>query len=176
MQRFGRMRRCSFFIFLLTIFLQNCGYRLQGSKTDLSPDIQSLAIPIFTNNTIQTGIESEVTRAFVEKFVSSKQLAVTTVQKADAQLIGTVISFTTYPVAVTTSTQVTSEYRATITIEISLKRERDGKILFREAMADWRNYPVSENLTVTEFNKIQAIRLISGLLAERAHDFILLNF
>jgi hypothetical protein len=170
------MRRCLLVIFFFGVFIQNCGYRLQGSKTDLSPDIQSLAIPIFTNHTIETGIETEVTRAFVEKFISSKQLSVTTVQKADAQLIGRVLTFTTFPVAVTTSTQVTSEYRATITIEISLKRERDGKILFLEKIADWRNYPVSDNLTVTEFNKIQAIRAISVLLAERAHDFILLNF
>ena len=166
----------SFSILLFAVFIQSCGYRLQGSATDLSPDIESLAIPIFTNGTMETGIESEVTRAFVEKFISSKRLSVTSSQKADAQILGTVLSFTTYPVAVTSSTQLTTEYRATITIEITLKRTRDGKILFREKMEDWRNYPVVEDLTATEYNKWQAIRLISVLLAERAHDFILLNF
>lgn len=176
MRRVGLAKRFSFYFFLFAIFIQNCGYRLQGSTTDLSPDIQSLAIPIFANGTVQTGIESEVTRAFVEKFISSKRLSVTSSQKADAQILGTVLSFITYPVAVTSSTQVTTEYRATITVEITLKRNKDGKILFREKMEEWRNYPVVEDLTATEYNKWQAIRLISVLLAERAHDFILLNF
>ena len=170
------VQRYSFSIFLFVIFIQNCGYRFQGSATGLSSDIQSLAIPIFANHTIQTGIESEVTRALVEKFISSKRLSVTSSQQADAQIIGSVLSFTTFPVAVTSSRQVTTEYRATITVEIVLKRKRDGNILFREELAEWRNYPVVEDLAATENNKWQAIRLISVLLAERVHDFILVNF
>jgi len=176
MGRIGLVRISSFSIFLFAVFVQNCGYRFQGSATDLTPDIQSLAIPIFANHTIQTGIESEVTRALIEKFISSKRLSVTDSQKADAQILGTVLSFATSAVAVTSSTQVTTEYRATLTLGISLQRKRDGKILFREEIAEWRNYPVVEDLTTTENNKLQAIRQISVLLAERIHDFILLNF
>jgi hypothetical protein len=172
----GSLLTWFFPILLSALLIQSCGYRFQESASELSPDIQSLAIPIFANRTIQTGIESEVTRALIARFISSKRLPVTSSQRADALLTGTVLSFTTFPVAVTTSTQVTSEYRATLTVEYILKRQSDGKILFREAISEWRNYSVEEDLAATESNKRRAIQEISVLLADRAYEFILLNF
>jgi hypothetical protein len=175
-RRIGSLPTWLFLIFLSALSIQSCGYRFQESASELSPDIQSLAIPIFANRTIQTGIESEVTRAFLARFISSKRFPMASPQRADAILTGTVLSFTTLPVAVTTSTQITEEYRATLTVEYILKRQSDGKILFRETMSEWRNYAVEQNLTATDLNKQRAIQEISTLMANRAYEFILLNF
>jgi outer membrane lipopolysaccharide assembly protein LptE/RlpB len=163
-------------ILLGILLLAGCGYQVRGRETNLPPGIHSLAIPILDNRTDQTGIESDVTQALAAKFISTKQLSVTTRSSADALLTGRILSFATTPVAVTTSTQVSTEYRATLVVEFTFQTLRDGKVLFREAMSEWRNYPVVSDLNATELNKREAIRQISALLAERVHERIIGGF
>jgi len=150
-----------------------CGYQLQGKGSAPEAGIQAVAIPLFGNRTAQTGIESEVTRALVEKFTSSRRIAVGPQGSADALLIGTVKSFSTTSVAVTSGTQITTGYRATLTVEVMLQGRADGKVLWKEEITEWRNYPVVSDLAATENNKREAIRLISERLAERIQDRLL---
>jgi hypothetical protein len=149
---------------------------MRGKETNLPPEIHSVAIPILGNRTIETGMESVVTEGIVGKFESTKRLPVTTPNSADALLTGTIISFTTFPVAVTSSNQFSTEYRATLTLEFTFKDQKNGKVLFREVMSDWRNYPVVQDLNATEQFKREAIRQISNLLAERMYELILGSF
>ncbi len=159
-------------VFLLT----GCGYHFIGSGARVPEGIRSVSIPVFGNDTIQTGIESEVTRALVEKVTSAKQLLVTRQSEADALLSGTVKSFITLPSAVTLGTQTATEYRATVTIEATFKRQRDGKVFWKGVLSEWRNYPVVPDLAVTEANKQEAIRETSVLLAERLYVILLEDF
>jgi outer membrane lipopolysaccharide assembly protein LptE/RlpB len=153
-----------------------CGYQLQGKGTPSDPVIQMVAIPVFGNRTAQTGIESEVTRALVEKFTSSQRIAVGSQGRADALLLGNVKSFTTSSVAVTSGTQVTTGYRAALTVEVTYQRRGDGKVFWKEEVTEWRNYPVVPDLAATENNKREAIRKISERLAERIQEMILGRF
>jgi len=121
-------------------------------------------------------METTLTSALVDKLTAAKQLTVTGQSEADAILSGTVKSFTTSPTAVTLGTQVATEYRATITIEATFKRQRDGKVLWKGEVSDWRNYPVVSDLAATEANKKEAIRQASELLAERLYVIILEGF
>jgi len=91
-------------------------------------------------------------------------------------LTGTIVTFTTYPVAVSSSNQFSTEFRATLTLEFTFKDQKTGKVLFREVMSDWRNYPVVQDLNATEQFKREAIRQISFLLAERMYELILGGF
>ena len=161
---------------LATFLFTGCGYHLREKETNLPPGIYSVAIPIFANRTDQTGIETDVTRALVEKFISSKRLSVTTRDSADALLTGTVRDFVATPVAVTSATQVSTEYRATLTVDFTFQAVQDGKVIYRETMSDWRNYPVVSDLNTTEQFKRDAIRAISALLAERIYELILGGF
>lgn len=170
------MKRACLLILLASFLLSGCGYRVRGGEPTLSPEIHSVAIPIFGNNTIETGIESQVTEALVEKFVSSKRVSVTPRSSADALLSGTVKSFSTVPVAVTTATQTSTENRATLIIDFTFQDQRDGKVLLRQQMSDWRNYPVVADLNATEHFKREAIRQISILLAERMYELLLWGF
>ena len=170
------MKRSVGFVFLAIFLLTGCGYHFIGSGARLPEGVHTLSIPIFANQTIQTGIESEVTRALVEKVTSAKQFLVTGESEADALLSGTVKSFVTSPSAVTLGTQTATEYRATLTIEATFKRQRDGKVFWKGAMSEWRNYPVASDLAVTEANKQEAIRQASVLLAERLYVILLEDF
>jgi len=175
----NRQIRRFFLIFSLLASLLagwGCGYRFQGRGTPLDPEIHSIAIPIVGNRTAQTGIESEVTRALVEKFTSTKRLSVTTQNTADSLLIGTVRGFLTLPISITSGQQVTTGYRATLTLEISFQRKADGKVFWKETISEWRNYPVLADLAATENNKREAISQISVLLAERVHEMIVGSF
>jgi len=166
----------SCFILFMIIFLGGCGYQFQGRGTNLPPEIRSVAVPIFANRTFHTGIESEVTRALAEKFISARRLNVVEQNSADALLTGIVKSFVTTSVAVTGDTQITTGYRATLTVEITFKRQKDGRVLFKGEMSEWWNYPVVADLAITENNKKEAVRQISHLLAEKVHELILENF
>ena len=170
------MKRLIHCILLGTFLLAGCGYQVRGRETNLAPEIHSVAIPIFVNRTDQTGIETDVTQALAAKFISTKQLSVTPRNSADVLLTGTVTSFLTAPVAVTTSTQISTEYRATVVVEFTFQTVRDGKVVFREVMSEWRNYAVESDLNATELNKRDAIRRISALLAERIHERIIGGF
>ena len=170
------MNRTGHLILLGCLLLSSCGYHLRGKETNLPSEIHSVAIPIFGNRTTETGMESVVTEGLVEKFVSSKRLPVTTQSSADALLTGTIVTFTTFPVAVSSSNQFSTEFRATLTLEFTFKDQKTGKVLFREVMSDWRNYPVVQDLNATEQFKRDAIRQISFLLAERMYELILGGF
>ena len=170
------MKRRLLGIFLSLLCLVGCGYQLRGKETNLPPGIHSVAIPIFANRTDQTGIETQITQALVEKFISTKRLSVSPRDSADSLLTGTVKAFSTSPVAVTSSTQLTTEYRATVTVEYNFQGQKDGKVLVREEISEWRNYPVVSDLNATDQNKREAIRRISLLLAERVHEQILGGF
>ena len=164
------------FVLFVCLTAGGCGYQLQGRGTSSEPGIQAVAIPIFGNRTPQTGIESEITRALVEKFTSSQRIAVGSLGMADALLMGTVKSFTTTSVAVTTAAQVTTGYRAALTVEVTFQRRGDGKVFWKENITEWRNYLVASDLAATENNKREAIRKISERLAERIQEMILGSF
>jgi hypothetical protein len=169
--------RCTwYFIYCGVLFFTGCGYHFHDRGTSSPPDVRSIAIPIFSNRTPQTGIESEVTRALVDKFISAKRLSVNRQDSADALLTGTVKSFFTTSVTVTGGTQVTTGYRATLIVEILFQRQSDGKIFLKEELSEWWNYSVVSDLALTEKNKKDAIRQISFLLAEKIHVLILENF
>lgn len=174
----GRIPLAPWFAWMAFFFLlPACGYHFPGKAAGLPAEIRSVAVPVFANRTIQTGIETTVTRVLVDRIVASKRLAVTEQKSADALLSGTVESFVTSPIAVTSGTQITTEYRATISVAITLTRQRDGKVLWKGGgISEWRNYPVSANLLLTEANKQEAIRQISVLLAERIRDLVLEDF
>jgi hypothetical protein len=139
--------------------------------------VRSVAIPIFGNQTLQTGIESDLTGALVDRFVSARQLSLTSQSEADAVLSGTVKSFFISPTAVTLGTQTATEYRATLTIEATFKRQQDGQVLWKGEMSEWRNYPVVANDPAsTEANKREAIREASDLLAKRLYELLLEDF
>lgn len=173
-----RLRAKGKFIIILILASAGaaCGYYFVGQETNLPPDIQSLAIPIFINQTDQIGLESEVTRALLEKFASSKRLAIREQKFADAILTGRVKSFNTTSVAVTKGFFITSGYRATVIIEVLLQRGDNGQILWKEEISEAWNYPVGADLAQTDYNKKEAMRQIALLLAERVHEMVLGGF
>jgi outer membrane lipopolysaccharide assembly protein LptE/RlpB len=181
MQSIDRIRlrpRWSFwFVLFAALAFSGCGYHFPGTGTGLPPDVRTVAIPIFANRTLQTGVETEMAPALSARFISAARFEVTDRASADALLTGAVKSIDNYPVAVSGGTvQSATQYRLTMVVEMTFSRPRDGKVFWKGEVSDWRIYSVDSSLAATENNKQEAIRQISALLAEKAYSIILDNF
>ncbi len=164
-------------ILCLSLLVCGCGYHFQGARTGLPADIHSIAIPMFANRTLQTGVEAEVTRALTARFTSAAQLAVTDRASADALLSGMVKSIENYPIGISGGTiQSATQYRFTIVVEMTLMQPSTGKVLWKGQLSEYRIYNVDPSLAATENNKQEAIRQISTLLAESIYSVMLDKF
>jgi outer membrane lipopolysaccharide assembly protein LptE/RlpB len=164
------------FLSVLSLTLAACGYTFQGRGTKLPPDVRTVGIAIFANRTIQTGIESQISGGFVDRFTSAQRLPVVDQGSADALLTGTIKTFTLNPIAVTSATQIATAYQIIMIVEVQLLRQRDRSVLYRADLSEYGTYNVDANLNVTEANKREAVRLMSISLAGRVHELMLESF
>ena len=68
-----------------------CGYHVAGRGDRLPPDIKTIAVPAFENDTRQFRIEQQLTRAVTQEFIERTKFRVTPDSSgADAVLKGTV--------------------------------------------------------------------------------------
>ncbi len=75
----------------LCLLLFSCGYHLAGRGDRLPPDIKTIAVPIFENDTRQFRIEQRLAQAVTREFIERTKFRVTPdPSQADAVLKGTV--------------------------------------------------------------------------------------
>ncbi len=158
------------FHFSIIFFLlvgTGCGYRFGGEGFGPSPEIRSVVIPTFINETYEAGIETIVTNALLRELIKDRRLKVVGEDEADAIMEGKVISFSISSVAYD-PTGVVSQYRARVALDVLLKRNRTGEILWSErGITESNVYRVSSDVLLTEAEKERAIEKIAGELARR---------
>ncbi len=71
-------------ICLVLLFLCGCGY---SARSLMPANIKSIAIPNFTNRTYEPGLEVDITRQIIDRFVFDGNLKIATEDKADVVLI-----------------------------------------------------------------------------------------
>ncbi len=145
----------------------SCGYRLEGEGFAPSSGIRSIAIPTFTNETYEAGIETIVTNALLKEFIKDRRVKILGQDEADAIMEGTVTSFTTSSVAYDLS-GVVLEYRTWVALDIIVKRKRGGEVLWSQrGLLESDTYRVSSDVRFTEAQKERAIQGIAEKLAGR---------
>ena len=158
------------FLFSIIFFLlagTACGYRFGGEGFGPSPEIRSIAIPTFTNGTYEAGIETIVTNAILGELIHDRRVKIEGEDEADAIMEGTVTSFATSSVAYDPMGMVL-EYRTWITLDVILKRNKKGEILWsKRGLSESDVYRVSSDVLLTEAEKKRAIQKIAGELARR---------
>jgi hypothetical protein len=102
--------------------------------------IKSLAIPLFENQTTESGLREDLTDRLSQAFVDDNTLRVVPESRADAILRGSVISYNreayTYSEA-----EVVSEYIVRIGINVEFAEKKSGKIIWEEKnMSNWGTY------------------------------------
>ena len=102
--------------------------------------IKSLAIPLFENQTPESGLREDLTDRLSRAFVDDNTLRVVPEGRADAVLRGSVISYSreayTYSEA-----EVVSEYIVRIGINVEFAEKKSGEIIWEERnMSNWGTY------------------------------------
>ena len=135
---------------MVTILLSGCGYTLQGGGSVLPPDVRRIYIPLVENNSAEAGLTTMVTEALRDRF--DRYGVVTVVDDigdADAILKARILKVKRETSAVTSKTDSTLRYDATMTIAAELRRV-SGPVLWRNAnLAVTRSYGAAAGGIVT---------------------------
>jgi hypothetical protein len=94
-----------------------------------SAKIKTVAIPVFANTTMQSGLESDVTEALIKELQSSSSLRVTSAERADSVLTGVIRDVSMRRVSINKVTGLTQEVAVSITVDFEWTDRRTGKVL-----------------------------------------------
>ena len=115
-------------LLLLGVTLGGCGYTVHGT---LPSHINTVAVPIFRNRTVEPAIEGFITRAVVEAFSTNGRLKVVGTDRADAILDGEITSYSIASIAFDQNSNV-RQYRLVITVNLRMRDVRRNTLLFQQ--------------------------------------------
>ena len=133
-----RIRLVSLATAMTLLLAMSCGvYTFSPSALG---GIKSLAIPLFENQTTESGLREDLTDRLSQAFVDDNTLKVVPEGRADSILRGSVISYRreayTYSEA-----EVVSEYIVRIGIKVEFVEKKSGEIIWEEkTMSNWGTY------------------------------------
>jgi outer membrane lipopolysaccharide assembly protein LptE/RlpB len=134
---------------LALLLTSACGYHI-GGKADLVPkDVKTIAIPAFTNASMQYQPATVLTADVVREFHARTHYTIVTDKAgADAVLTGSVISFNTIG-GITTDpvTNRATSSQIVLTIQFNLIDQRTGKVILQRSGYEFRTrYEISTSL------------------------------
>jgi outer membrane lipopolysaccharide assembly protein LptE/RlpB len=132
----------------LCIISAGCGYRTAGHANLLPPDLRTMAVPAFVNQTQTYKIEQTLTSAVVQEFATrTKYRIITDLDSADAVLHGTVLSTYTTPLTYDTQTGRAATVLVIVSMKVTLA-DRQGRVLYQNPSYVFREqYQISSDLS-----------------------------
>lgn len=162
-------------LILCMMLFTGCGYQMVGKETHVPPGLNSVAVPTFSNQTLEPGIEVPFTQGFLREFINDRRVRVVNRREADSILEGVIKDFQIYSVSYDRS-GIALEYQTTVVIDLTLKRQ-SGEILWKEQnFSETRWYRTSTSVLTSESNKAAAIQQIGRFMAERIRNRFFYNF
>lgn len=124
----------------MLLFPLGCGYNQQGSdknKLDTGyrwnslyrEDVQTVAIPIFTNRTFSRGIEFRLTEAIIKQLELHAPYKVVPKERADTILEGQITDVSSLTLSKDFQTNLPREQQVILTVDFIWKDLRNGRIL-----------------------------------------------
>ena len=147
----------------LALIVNGCGYALVGRGNFLPPDVKTIQVPSFINQTTRVELEQRVTQAVAEELVARGRLQVVTLPaEADLILRGTIQGFHVTPVAFNEQVRAT-KYEARVTAKIELVDHRaDDKVLWKnDQYVFTETYSIDPDSTDAFDQETRAIREIA---------------
>jgi outer membrane lipopolysaccharide assembly protein LptE/RlpB len=153
-----------------------CGYHFPGDGAGPSAQVQTLYVGGIVNRTTEPFIETAVANAIIEAF--SRRRGIRPIEdedRAEALLTGAVTAYSSTPISYDRLDQIV-EYRSSMTLEVTLQKQSDGRTLWKGAVSWSEEYLANSDKTLQEDNEAQAIASISDRLAEELHVRVMDNF
>ncbi|MFH1146390.1 MAG: LptE family protein [Pseudomonadota bacterium] len=162
-------------ILLVVLVLTGCGYHFAGQGSPFASELKTIAIPIFENQTAETGFESLITTQLVSQFSSRGRLRVASMEKADLILEGRIAAINARDVAFTGS-YLGIERRVAVTLAARVVA-RDGRRLWEgQNIVKEEGYRIDTNPITTEANKRAALEKMARDIAEIVYFRIFEDF
>jgi len=120
----------NFIALVLSLILINCGYHLRGAGSSLPPSIKKVYVPVFKNLTTRYEIDLKLTQAVIHELTTRGKLElVSEAEKADAILLGEIISYQVAPLAFT-GKDTADKYNITIVARIIFRNLSNQQNIF----------------------------------------------
>ena len=159
---------------LLVFSLWGCGYRPLGAAPPDGQARPTLAIPLFANRSTEVGLEAIFATALINAFAKTQAVKVVPGDReADLVLEGKVRSLANTSVAFDSITRSTVR-RVTLMVDITLRRKKGDKVLWKETQVIQEDYVVDLNYHLGEATKTEGIQRAAITLARRVLDKVLL--
>jgi len=152
-----------------------CGYEVAGKATRIPPDVQTISVPMFVNQTKTYRIEQQITNDVVHELSSRSKyhLVSTSGDDVDATLHGTILSSEVAPSTADSQTGRATTAIVTVTASVRLV-DRHGKVLFQndnytfrdeyELSADPASFFEEDSMAVRRLTAEFARTLVSNIL------------
>ncbi len=177
-----RLRALHFWLlpaaFCLASFPAACGYHVAGRGDRLPPDVKTLAVPIFTNETPRFRIEQRVSAAIMRELIERTRFRVTpNPLAADAVLKGTIKDVRSGVVAFDLATGRATSLQIQVHASVELRDLHTHKVLFSNPNYIFREqYQISQNPSALFEEQSPALDRLSRDLARTLVTEILENF
>jgi len=166
-------------VLILCLFVTSCGYRFAPAGGIVPQGAKTIAVPVFLNGTYEPFVDTEVTRAVVDEFLTDGRLKVVSLEGADLILRGKVTKFELSALSYTADSRV-QQYRIALSVEVSLEEAKSRKLLWQEkglGSAFVSSYTVTiGEITATKTAKETAIRNASRDIAASIRSRVLEGF
>lgn len=183
------------YLFLSLAVLSGCAYSLGVRDRTLPGGYSSVEVPIFKNNTHETGIEIAFTNSLIQEFERNKVAAVRKEDQAPVVVKGEVMNVTYKPSGPVQNGEkapllpdgavLATSYRVIVSARISLMEKNTGKVIWVSDFDAETSYSAPQ-VTVARVNTVNPLynlsarrRVIEQLaqdLMVEAHDRMTENF
>jgi len=164
-----------FWLFCCGLLLVGCGYHRPGQGDSLG-GVSALKVELFANHTYEPFLENILTNAVTQRFLRTQRWRlVEDSAAADAVFSGTVTDYHSDPISFDANDNVL-EYRAQMTAAGELRRQQDGRVLWKGTLNWSEEYPGSLDKGRQEDEEEAAIGSIAERLAEEFYFHLTDNF
>jgi len=143
----------------------------------LPGDITTIAIVPFGNNSLEADMETLISSSLYEEFSKTKRLKIVPEEEAHAVLSGVITSMTN-KAASFSSTDVATDYRLTITLDVTFKRKGEDRVIWKgKGLSEIMDYKADAgDVDATEINRTEAKQELAAEVAELIYDRIFEGF
>jgi len=131
------MRHCKTLALLAALLNISCAYYSFSGST--LTGIEKIYLPVFSNNTAEFGLETQLADALTTAVNSQRGLSVSTEKDADAVMDGRISGVRDTPLTYTAGEQV-SEYKVEISVHVKFEDRKNRKIILEEDFSAFGEY------------------------------------
>jgi hypothetical protein len=178
----------------LTLVTASCAYRMGYGNREIPGGYQAIAVPVFNNQTHESGIEVFFTNAIIRELERARIGRVADQASSQVTLEGRVMSVDYIPVNTVSereapylpaNTILNTQYRVNVVVAMSLRRNSDQRVLWEGSFSREQSYLTprigiegltSANALYNHSARYQTIESMAADLMAEAHDRLTENF